>query len=387
MKTTLLTTTIHVPELLTAYAQNARAHGHAGAPDQLDFVVVGDRKTPAAAADFCRRLADEHPFACTYLDIPAQQEYLSRFPRLWQHLRFDSIQRRNIGLLWAYEHGAEVAITIDDDNFALGGDFIGLHRQVGSFGPLPAFATSSGWFNVCGTLAADDGVAFYHRGYPWDLRWREAEEFQSESVSNRRIVVNAGLWLDDPDIDALARMARQPVVRGRKPGTPPSFCLEPGTWSPFNSQNTSLLRAVLPAYFLSPYNGRYDDIWASYIIARIAEHLGDVIAFGEPWVRQKRNPHDLWRDLDQERDGMILTPGFCHALRNIALRGASYHQCFGELADGLAAAWSESGRWTETQREWRQRLLEGMAIWHATFDSIAAAPLSGQVSAQTAGAC
>src|SRR5581483_5232271 len=106
-------------------------------------------------------------------------------------------------------------------------------------------------------------------------------QFTSCSPVERRVAVNAGFWLDNPDIDALTRMERQIVVRGFNEKWPGSnFTLQPGTWSPFNSQNTALMRDVIPAYFLSPYIGRYDDIWASYIVNRIAAQLGDVITFG-----------------------------------------------------------------------------------------------------------
>ena len=182
--------------------------------------------------------------------------------------------------------------------------------------------------------------------------------------------MNAGLWLDNPDIDALTRMERQPVVRGLKQPWSGNFSLFPGTWSPFNSQNTAIMREAIPAYFLSPYIGRYDDIWASYILIRIAEHLGHVIAFGEPLVRQERNPHDLWKDLDVERNGMIMTDDFCEALRNITLTGTTYHGCFAELAGKLRSSWSEGSKWTESQKEWRNRLLEGMEIWHDVFESL-----------------
>ena len=133
-----------------------------------------------------------------------------------------------------------------------------------------------------------------------------------------------------------------------------------------------MMRDVVPAYFLSPYIGRYDDIWASYIINRIAEHVGDVISFGEPLVRQERNPHDMWRDLDAERNGMILTDDFCAALRSIALTGTSYHQCFGEMTEALPEAWAEGAKWTESQKEWRAKLLEGMRIWHTAFRELRA---------------
>jgi Reversibly glycosylated polypeptide len=296
--------------------------------------------------------------------------YLDRFPALWGHLRFDSIQRRNIGILLAYENGADTVLTIDDDNFVMNQDFVGLHNIVGTSPELPAYASTCGWFNVCSVLEADHGVRFYHRGYPQRQRWTESSSFVSSFSSQRTVAVNAGLWLDNPDIDALTRMERQPVVRGLKQPWNSNFSLFPGTWCPFNSQNTAIMREAIPAYFLSPYNGRYDDIWASYVLTRIAEHLEHVIAFGHPLVRQERNPHDLWKDLDVERNGMIMTDDFCEALRGITLTGTTYHECFAELAGELRSSWSENPKWTESQKEWRSRLLEGMEIWHGVFESL-----------------
>ena len=207
------------------------------------------------------------------------------------------------------------------------------------------------------------------------------------TIATRRIAVNAGFWLDNPDIDALTRMERQPVVRGFKPSWTGNVALEAGTWSPFNSQNTALMRDALPAYFLSPYIGRYDDIWASYIINRIAEHMGDAISFGDPLVRQQRNPHDLWTDLDVERNGMILTDDFCAALRSIPLTGATYHRCFGQIAIGLQQAWPEGPKWTASQKEWRSKLLEGMRIWHAAFEELGAGDTVASDSMEWEEAC
>ena len=363
MRTTIVTTTINIPALLTAYAENAKHYGHA----DLDFVVIGDRKTPPAAADFCATVP-HYPSA--YLDIAAQQKYLARFPELWSHLRFDSIQRRNIGILMAYERGADVVITIDDDNFVLQDDFVGIHGAVGSARELPSYGSTCGWFNVCSMLEADHGVRFYHRGYPRQMRWNEQSHFVSCSRQTRRVAVNAGLWLDDPDIDAMTRMELQPVVRAFNAPGGGNFALQAGTWSPFNSQNTALARQVVPAYFLSPYIGRYDDIWASYVVTRIAQHFDEAICYGGPLVRQQRNPHDYWKDLDVERNGMIMTDDFCAALRAIPLTGSTYHECFGQVLSGLEDAWTIGPAWTESQKEWRSKLLEGMTIWRAVFTAL-----------------
>lgn len=366
MKTAIVTTTIHIPHLLKEYAANAKRCGR----QDLGFIVIGDRKSPPDTAAFCRSLEELYP--CKWLDVETQSQYLESYSRLSSHLRWNSIQRRNVGLLLAYESGAEVIITIDDDNYVLGQDFVGLHSIVGSSPALPSFSSTSGFFDVCCFLAAEDGVRFYHRGYPQKQRWAEGQSYVTQCQSDRRVAVNAGFWLENPDIDALTRMERQPVVRGFNSRWQGRFTLQPGTWSPFNSQNTALMRDVIPAYFLSPYVGRYDDIWASYIVSRIAEHLGDVIAFGEPLVRQTRNEHDLWKDLDEERNGMIMTDGFCAALRKISLRGRSYHECMGEIAESLDSAWIPGPAWTDSQKEWRSMQIDGLRIWHETFDALLA---------------
>ena len=366
MRTAIVTTTIHIPHLLKEYAANAKRCGHR----DLGFIVIGDRKSPPETAAFCRSLEEWYP--CSWLDADAQERYLARYSRLSSHLRWNSIQRRNVGLLLAYESGAEVIITIDDDNYVLGQDFVGLHSIVGSAPTLPAFSSTSGFFDVCSFLQADDDVRFYHRGFPRKQRWTEQQSYIAQSQAERRIAVNAGFWLENPDIDALTRMERQPVVRGFNARWQGRFTLQPGTWSPFNSQNTALMRDVLPAYFLSPWVGRYDDIWASYVICRIAEHLGDVIAFGEPLVRQTRNEHDLWKDLDDERNGMILTDGFCEALRKVPLHGSSYHACMGEIAQSLHEVWDIGPAWTDSQKEWRSMQIDGLQIWHETFEAVLA---------------
>ncbi|MFP5275981.1 MAG: hypothetical protein ACLGPM_02610 [Acidobacteriota bacterium] len=366
MTISIVTTTINVPSALRDYAANFRFFGH----KDVNFIVIGDRKSHPATRDFCTNLNEIYP--CTFLDIPAQERYLERFPRLWKHLRFDSIQRRNIGLLFAYENGAEAIITIDDDNFVLGQDFVTLHSCVGSACELPTYASTSGFFNVCSFLKEADDASFYHRGFPQAQRWNKTNTFVSTHKTARRVAINAGFWLDNPDIDALTRMERPRIVLGYKPEWPGNFALQPGTWSPFNSQNTALMREVVPAYFLSPYVGRYDDIWPSYIINRIAQHVGDVISFGNPLVRQERNPHDLWKDLDAERDGMMMTDSLCAALRSIELSRRTYHECLGEIITGLANSWPEEAGWAESQKECRKRFLEGLSIWHETFDTIGA---------------
>ncbi len=125
-KSAIVTTTIYVPKLLDAYAKDAQAHGHAPL-----FVVVGDKKTPAETESYCADLAARTGLRVEYFSPVQQDEYLSKFPSLKEHLVWNSIQRRNVGMLYAYEEGCEQIVTIDDDNFLVTEDYLGAHKVAG----------------------------------------------------------------------------------------------------------------------------------------------------------------------------------------------------------------------------------------------------------------
>ena len=332
----LVTTTIHVPEALEAYAADAVRSGHR---DAL-FVVVGDRGTPPEAGAWCRRLAAASGLEVRYLGVEDQEDYLGAYPELRAHLPWTSIQRRTVGMLLAYQEGCDPIITVDDDNHRVDDDFIGTHQLAGRVATLPALVTDSGWVNVCSFLVEARGRDFYHRGHPLGQRWRD--ERVRETGFTGLVAVNAGLWLGDPDVDAIQRLTC-PVdaVEFRGAG---SFALGPGTWSPFNSQNTALTRDAVAAYFLSPCIGRYDDIWASYVVCAIAQHLGHAVAFGRPLVRQERNQHDLWRDLEQEAGPMRATDALWPFLKRLPLTGADYRGCAIEVCGALRAWLADDAR-------------------------------------------
>ena len=375
----VVTTTINHPAGLLGYAANAAAHGHP--KDAVTFVVAGDVKTPASAADCVATISDRFGFRAVYLGVSEQEAYLEAYPELDAHLPWSCIQRRNVAFLWAYEHGADVVITIDDDNFvATGGDgrgdgqteedFVGRHCIVGTTQSLEAFEdgtpggdgdgdgdgdgeiapTKEGWVNVCRFLKDHRGTTFYHRGYPMGQRWRRDERVRSLGPIAVPVAVNAGLWLEDPDVDAVTRLANDIVAVEYTRDA--SFALVPGatSWSPFNSQNTAVAREVLEAYFMVCHVGRMDDIWASYVVRRIADHLGHAVAYGFPVVTQARNPHDLFKDLDDERFGMRLTGAVCDALRATTLTGATYGECLGEIATQMRL-WVEREDWEGRAKE------------------------------------
>jgi hypothetical protein len=350
MKTTIVTTTVRVPTFLTAYHENAKYFGH-----EVDFVVAGDLKSDnLKTQEFCDTIPN-----CEFLSPAKQRFYIKDSPL--ETLPWNSPGRRNVALLWAYNHGADVIITLDDDNLATAADAVGEHTaSIGNIFPRGmARSKQKGWFNVCGMLQERHNVEFYHRGYPPAQRWND--DFINlvySGVTGQHAVVNAGLWTGDPDTDAITRLERPLISDGFRSKDLTKVVLAPGTWSPFNCQNTALAREIIPAYFLNPMIGRHDDIFASFIINRLAEHFGHVISFGTPLAFHDRSPHDLWKDLEAEQRGMQLTDGFVAALRDMKLTAKTYHEGFGQVMEGL-------GSWGWHHDMWA--FMKHMQNWYEVF--------------------
>lgn len=374
-KYAVVTTTIFVPKLLKAYADDAKKYGR----DTL-FIVVGDKKTPPETETFCRDLQRTSGFRVEYLSPEQQEGYLLHFPALKKYLPWNCIMRRNVGILLAYEIGCDIIATIDDDNFLDSKDYLGNHR-LGHAIEIDVVTSSTKWANVCRSLKEKNGRTFYHRGFPIEKRLAsEKWKIQRKSVTP---VVNAGLWLGEPDVDAIERLYHfnEPTTAMRWERKE-NIALSKGTWSPFNSQNTALLRRAVPAYFLSPMpsgyfnkNGdpiptRYDDIWGAYAFKRISDHLDEVITFGAPIVRQNRNPHNYWRDFDMERYGLALTARFVESLSSVSLNGQDYKNCYAELTEKLPTSALARTDLSNEERTYLENYFEGMRVWRDTFANI-----------------
>src|SRR5579863_9906097 len=99
MKKVIVTTTINPP---------TKAIQLFDAMKDWDLVVIGDLKTPP----------DYRLERGLYVDPDSQAKYDKD---LSDAIGWNCIQRRNIGLLMAYDMGAEIVAVIDDDNVPLSG--------------------------------------------------------------------------------------------------------------------------------------------------------------------------------------------------------------------------------------------------------------------------
>ncbi len=371
----VVVTTIHVPRFLDGLLENAHRFGHA---ERLRLVVVGDRQTPAATAAYLAELASRYAAKVTYLDLAAQHTLLRRWPTLDLLLRYDCVQRRNLGYLQAAIDGAEVIVSVDDDNYATSDDFLGPHKIVGRTVELPLVSHASGWWNVCQTLICEPPRRFYYRGYP---KSRQDWSVGGQQVGRGlvRPVVNAGLWLGTPDVDATAHL-EEPIEVARMEPLDGSgrFALAPGTWCPINAQNTSFDISVLPAMYLPVmldrlhgYRiGRMDDVWMGYFLRALADPRGDAVLYGRPLVQQRRNPHHALDDLAGELAGYFLTERVVEYARSFQTGEATYLGAYLELIYHLRQQCENDPQLDDAQREYFRHLLLGMAAWHGAVSQI-----------------
>lgn len=350
MKIACVTTTINVPRVLALYARHS--------PD-VRFFVVGDRKSDdSAITNFLLDIPNH-----SYYGIDTQHALGYECSRM---IGENCIQRRNIATLEALKWGADIIVSIDDDNIPLGIYFDHFESilacsksinaitvtnngpyssaEVGcTLGPITwsglKASSFSCWFDV-GQLLQPKAE---HRGFPHTKRAQPS----FEPITDAKVGVAAGICLGDPDVGAAERIANGPMVHGVSELLRSGIVTDPReTWTVFNSQNTAFIRDLAPAMFMLPGVGRYDDIYASLITQRVMREKGLHVHFGKPFVWQERNKHNLTDDLLMEIMGMRNIERVAEILEDLVLEdGPAVEQaraCFLALAPVLPEATLEA---------------------------------------------
>lgn len=310
-------TTIYHPLVLNELFDNISKYKHL---DDTLIWVVGDNKTPDTVKFIASEIS-EKGLEVKYLDILEQDKLSSSYKEFYDRIPFNNETRRNIGYLESLKNGCEILISIDDDNFPLvNEDFVGVHSKTGTNWQGSCISEKSGFHNICEHLKIKPERDIYPRGFPFHLRGQKNENCKNKI--NTVIGVTAGLWLKEPDIDATTWLN----------GTVSSFSYEgekinvlsQDTWTPINTQNTSVVRDLIPAYLCVPMGwdvpggkiNRYGDIWGGYFLQALIKGLNYNVAFGHPLVEHRRNPHNYLDDLRHEYWGMMLTDWLLNSLKN-----------------------------------------------------------------------
>ena len=169
MQIAFVLTTIRLPNLLKGYAQNAKEYNH----EDVGFIVIGDNKTPHNAVRLLLRQVENEGFIAEYWSVERQNRWLKDFPKIDKIVPYNSDNRRNIGFLIAAQEGAEIIISLDDDNHVTSGDYIGSHSVLGNKVELETISSKNNWFNPCSMLKTEPQRPIYSRGYPYSKRFRD----------------------------------------------------------------------------------------------------------------------------------------------------------------------------------------------------------------------
>ena len=261
---------------MLALAQGCRA-------TSTPFVVVADRKSPATL---------DLPGA-TYFTLEEQRR---RYPALSDLLPVDNYARKNFGYLAAMDLGVEEIQETDDDNCPLPGFWHPVVRPI----DVDVVESSEHWFNAYSLFTSE---RIWPRGFPLEFVQRGADGIGISAGRNNGWILT-GLADGDPDVDAVYRMTCElPIVfRLRRP-----IALAPGTWCPFNSQNTITRREAFALLYMPVMCSiRMTDIWRSFVAQRCLWEAGETVVFHSASVRQDRNEHNLLRDFELE------IPGYLH---------------------------------------------------------------------------
>ncbi|WP_198135161.1 STELLO glycosyltransferase family protein [Rhodopseudomonas palustris] len=316
MNQAIIVTSINAPNpVMKAIAKDANPAG-------FDFIVVGDTKTPDGfAIDGCR-----------FLSIDEQLSSGLKYARV---APMASYARKNVGYLSAISRGAQMIAETDDDNFPRPAFFEERRRRQ----TVPTVA-GAGWVNAY-RYFSDSNI--WPRGLPLDHIQRAVPEWEALPVGDVDSPIQQGLADENPDVDAIYRLALTLPQNFR---TDRTVAFGEGAWCPFNSQNTSWWPDAFPLMYLpATCNFRVTDIWRSLIAQRIAWQNGWHILFHGPTVWQDRNEHDLMADFEDEIPGYLNNHRIRLMLEQLPLQGGvaniahDLHRCYeAMLGLGLVTA-------------------------------------------------
>jgi hypothetical protein len=352
-KAAMVVTSINDPVLLEGYFSNFKTYGHL---DNVKVIVIPDKKTPLSAYERCARLR-ERGMDVVCPSVEEQDEYLRRVGLPVHLIPYNSDNRRNVGYLMALESSADFLISIDDDNYCTPEeDFVQAHSLVcGGEAEASAVTSTSGWTNLCDLMKVEPASPVYPRGFPYFARHQKTEVRQRRVTATIRM--NAGLWLQEPDLDAISWLVA-PVRTKAFSGH--SFVLGAATWSPINTQNTAVHRDAIPSYYFVrmgyPLAGlpidRYGDIFSGYFSQACVRHLGHSIRVGTPVAEHRRNTHNYMKDALNELACIAVLEDLLPWLHEVKLEGRTYceayvalsHRIEEVLANFNGQMWSDAAR-------------------------------------------
>lgn len=269
-------------------------HLHSFCPNVLqDLIVIGDRKGPQS-------------YSLLHAQFYALDEQQKLGFQLSQSLPENHYARKNLGFLVALQEGATVIYETDDDTMPTEDWVLRDETQI------VRSLKGKKWANVFRQFS-DDRI--WPRGLPLDEL--NCEDQKGDVAQESKAPIQQGMIDLSPDVDAVWRLVFGHEVFF-EPGE--SVMVEPGTWCPFNSQNTWWHKAAFPLMYLPSHcDFRATDIWRGFIAQRCLWELSSGVVFHGPDTIQHRNVHNLMSDFKSEVSGYLRNQEITDHLASLSL--------------------------------------------------------------------
>jgi len=239
---------------------------------------------------------------------------------------------RSWGFWKAYQLGADVIFTLDDDCYPLPEEpFISTH--------VSNLENTPKWTELIPGLRTR-GLPYYNMG-------------------TLPVVANIGLWTNIPDLDAIQQISKP--ISNFKPDVK-TRVMPQGQYFPFTGMNFCFKRevAVLSYFPLmgegQPYR-RFDDIWFGIIFKKICDHLEYPISVGHPFVEHRKASHPIV-NLVKEAPGIQMNETFWEVIDKIELKAQTPKSCMEEIGMSLYSCPNDS---------YLRRLGKAITVWVKHF--------------------
>ncbi len=379
MKAAIVITTIYRNKIIELLCSNIKKFKHA---DDTTIIVIPDKKTPKLVYKDCETFKKKG-FHIICPTLQEQEKFLNKINLYPEFIPYNSDNRRNIGYLMSLE-SSDILISMDNDNYPMKDDFVGCHKSV--FEKRESYSvvsSSSKWYNPMDMLEyqVESPKVLYPRGFPYKYRHcKHKYKFNKKKLDPKEVSLNAGLWLEDPDIDGITWIVSPAKTKTIKKKFQ-DVVLGDKTWTPINSQNTALKTDAIAAYYFLRMNypikgmmiDRYGDIFSGFFIEKCIKSLGRKIKFGRPLSIHKRNTHNYFKDITGELACIIILEEMIDWLMEVNLEGNSFHDVYESLSYQIEEAVERVMKgfiWTDEVKAYFHYIAFHMRKWLSAYRQI-----------------
>ena len=271
------------------------------------FVVIGDIKTNNASWEIYKNSTN-----LFYLSLEDQKNLNYKTT---EFIPFNSYSRKNIGYLYAIQHGAKEIFETDDDIYLFSKKYINLN------------ISQYLYYSENNNSVMVNPYCFYGKPSIWPRGYRlkdihKKSETKFYRLLSKRAELNhlifQGIMNLEPDTDSIFKQTRalKGLSTNEKFSSYGNLMYLPGNFIPINSKNTKYFYDVFPSLALpTTVSKKVCDIWRGYIMQRYAWIYNGTVIFHPASANNRRNfKNNLTMDFIEEKDLFFKLDNFLDSL-------------------------------------------------------------------------